>query len=75
MQHCESEKTANVGGEERVEADKIFYLFTVKKPDQHSLSQKIQVSVNSDVMLTVGTLAMMWWKLCYVTSVVYSQNT
>ena len=58
MQHCESERTANVGGEERVEADKIFYLFT-KKPDQHSLSQKIQVSVNSDVMLTVGTLAMM----------------
>ena len=48
-----------MGGEERVEADKTFYLFTVKKPDQHSLGQKIQVSANSDVTLMVGTLAMM----------------
>ena len=56
MQDCGSERTANLGGEERVETDRIFYLFTVEKPDKHYLSQKIKVNINSDVMLMVGTL-------------------
>lgn len=68
-------KNSKLGGEERVETDKIVYLFTVEKPDKRYLSQKIKVNINSDVMLMVGTLDRMWWKLCSVTSVVYPQNT
>ena len=45
-----------MGGEEQVETDKIFYLFTVEKPDKLYLSQKIKVNISSDVMLMVGTL-------------------
>ena len=45
MQDCGSERTANLGGEERVETDRIFYLFTVEKPDKHYLSQVIKADI------------------------------
>ena len=59
MQDCGSERTANLGGEERVETDRIFYLFTVEKPDKHYLSWVIKVIINRDVIWIVSTLDMM----------------
>ena len=48
--------------------------FTVEKLDKDSLSQVVKVNSNSDVMLIVYTLDIVWWKWHFI-SVIFFLKT
>lgn len=48
--------------------------FAVEKSNKHYLNWVIKININSEVMLTVCTLDMMWWER-YLTSMVFPPKT